>query len=111
MHELAIMQSVVRVCEREAAQRGFRRVESIALAVGALSGFEPECMFEFFPAAAAGSVAEGAQLTTRVIPAAIECPDCGYSGEAKGAECPQCGGWSFRLTQGREFYIDSIVVE
>ena len=77
----------------------------------ALSGFEPECMFEFFPAAAAGSVAEGAKLTTRVIPAAIECPDCGYSGEAKGAECPQCGGWSFRLTQGREFYIDSIVVE
>lgn len=84
MHELAIMQSVVRVCEREAAQRGFRRVESIALAVGALSGFEPECMFEFFPAAAAGSVAEGAKLVTRVIPAAIECPDCGYSGQAPG---------------------------
>ena len=99
------------VCEREAAEKGFRRVERIDLAVGALSGFEPECMFEFFPAAAAGSVAEGAKLTTRVIPAAIECPDCGYSGEAKGAECPQCGGWSFRLTQGREFYIDSIVVE
>ena len=56
MHELAIMQSVVRVCEREAAQRGFRRVESIALAVGALSGFEPECMFEFFPAAAGRGV-------------------------------------------------------
>ena len=111
MHELAIMQSVVRVCEREAAQRGFRRVESIALAVGALSGFEPECMFEFFPAAALGSVAEGAKLETRVIPAAIECRDCGYSGEAHGAECPQCGGWSFRLTQGREFYIDSIEVE
>ena len=111
MHELAIMQSVVAVCERESAEKGFRRVERIDLAVGALSGFEPECMFEFFPAAAAGSVAEGAKLTTRVIPAAIECPDCGYSGEAKGAECPQCGGWSFRLTQGREFYIDSIVVE
>ena len=111
MHELAIMQSVVGVCEREAAERGFRRVESIKLAVGALSGFEPGCMFEFFPAAAAGTVAEGARLETRVIPAAIECPDCGYSGEAKGAECPRCGGWSFRLTQGREFYIDSIVVE
>ena len=48
MHELAIMQSVVGVCEREAAERGFRRVESIKLAVGALSGFEPGCMFEFF---------------------------------------------------------------
>lgn len=46
------MQSVVAVCEREAAEKGFRRVERIDLAVGALSGFEPECMFEFFPAAA-----------------------------------------------------------
>lgn len=56
-------------------------------------------------------MAEGAKLVTRVIPAAIECPDCGYSGQARGAECPGCGGRSFRLTQGREFYIDSIEVE
>ena len=111
MHELAVMQSVVAVCEREAAEKGFRRVESVRLAVGTMSGFEPECMFEFFPAAAAGTVAEGARLETRVIPAAIECPDCGYSGEAKGASCPRCGGAGFRLTQGREFYIDSIEVE
>ncbi len=52
MHELAVMQSVVALCEREAAERGFRRVRSINLAVGAVSGIVPECMFEFFPAAA-----------------------------------------------------------
>ena len=111
MHELAIMQSAVALCEREAVEKGFSRVRSIALAVGAVSGFYPGCMFEFFPAAALGSVAEGARLETRVIPAAIECPDCGYTGEAHGVECPRCGGWGFRLTQGREFYIDSIEVE
>ena len=38
MHELAVMQSVVALCEREAAERGFRRVRSINLAVGAVSG-------------------------------------------------------------------------
>lgn len=88
MHELAIMQNVVSVCEREAGKHGFTRVKTIALAVGAVSGIVPECMFEFFPAAAAGTVAEGAKLTTRVIPASIECPDCGYSGEIQGFECP-----------------------
>ena len=111
MHELAIMQSVVAVCEREAAEKGFRRVESVRLAVGAMSGFEPECMFEFFPAAAAGTVAEGARLETRVIPAAIECPDCGYAGPIRGTECPRCGGWGYKLRQGREFYIESLEVE
>ena len=51
MHELAIMQNVVSVCEREAEKHGFKRVKTIALAVGAVSGIVPECMFEFFPAA------------------------------------------------------------
>lgn len=111
MHELAIMQSVVNVCEREAERQGFTRVESITLAVGAVSGIVPECLFEFFPATARGSVAEGARITTRTIPAAIECPDCGYAGEIRGLECPQCGGAAYRLVHGREFYIDSLEVE
>lgn len=70
MHELAIMQNVVSVCEREAEKHGFKRVKTIALAVGAVSGIVPECMFEFFPAAASGTVAEGAKLTTRARTAA-----------------------------------------
>ena len=50
-------------------------------------------------------------IRDRVIPASIECPDCGYSGEIQGFECPGCGGAGYRLTHGREFYIDSIEVE
>ena len=56
-------------------------------------------------------MAEGARITTRTIPAAIECPDCGYAGEIRGLECPQCGGAAYRLVHGREFYIDSLEVE
>ena len=111
MHELAIMQSVVNVCEREANSRGFRRVESITLSVGAVSGIVPECLYDFFPTAAKGSVAEGARLVTHTIPASIDCPDCGYSGEISGTECPRCGGWGYKLRQGREFYIESLEVE
>ncbi len=111
MHELAIMQGVVKVCEREAAKAGFKRVESITLSVGAVSGIVPECLEEFFPAAARGTVAEGARLVTRSIPAEISCPDCGYTGGIKGTECPRCGGWAYRLTKGREFFIESLEVE
>ena len=111
MHELAIMQSVISIVEREAARCGARRVESIRLRVGELSGIVPRCLEEFFPIAAAGTRSERARLEIEPLGARIECPDCGYSGEAHGAECPRCGGWGFRLTQGREFYIDSIEVE
>lgn len=111
MHELAIMQSVVNVCEQEAARQGFGRVERIALAIGSVSGIVPACLEDFFPIAAKGTVAEGAKLEMRSIPAAIECPDCGYKGEIKGSACPGCGGFGYRLTAGREFYIDSLEVE
>ena len=111
MHELGIMQGVVRVCMEEQARRGFSRVERIVLSVGAVSGIVPECLERFFPAAARGTVAEGAKLITHTIPAGIECPECGYSGEIHGSECPGCGGWAYRLTQGCEFYIDSLEVE
>lgn len=111
MHELAIMQNVVGVCEREAEKQGFARVEKIVLSIGELSGIVPECLREFFPIAAKGSVAEGAQIATRVISPEIECPDCGYAGGIRGFECPACGSTGFRLTHGREFYIDSLEVE
>ena len=111
MHELAMMEGVVRVCEREAARSGFARVESISLSVGAVSGVVPDCLREFFPTAARGTVAEGAKLVINTKPAVIECPDCGYSGEISGTECPRCGGRAYRLTGGREFYIESLEVE
>ena len=79
MHELAIMQGVVRVCEREAAKEGFGRVESVTLSVGAVSGVVPECLAEFFPIAAKGTVAEGARLVTRLIPAAVELFEIQYT--------------------------------
>ena len=111
MHELAIMQSVVKLCEKEAAAQGFERVRGIALAVGAVSGVVPECLEEFFPIAARGSVAEGARLDIRRVPAGIECPDCGYAGDIGGLDCPRCGGYGYRLVRGREFFIDSLEVE
>ena len=44
MHELAIMQSVISIVEREAARCGARRVESIRLRLGELSGIVPGCL-------------------------------------------------------------------
>ncbi len=111
MHELAIMQSVVNIVEREAARCGHVRVEAIKLRVGELSGIMPECLREFFPIAAAGTAAEGARLDIEPLPARISCLDCGYDGPPSGTECPGCGGYGFRLTAGREFYVESMEVE
>lgn len=111
MHELAIMQSVVRIVEDEQRRRGFDRLCRIKLKVGAVSGIVPACLMDYFPIAAAGSVAEGAELITETIPVTISCFSCGYEGAPKGAQCPECGGEAYKLLTGREFFVDSIEVE
>ena len=113
MHELAITESIIDLIGREAKDKGFQKVLAIRLRVGEYSGLVPECLLEFFPIAAKGSIAEGAELEIQSLPAAFRCLDCGYEGPAdrKNACCPRCRGTALRMTQGREFYVEDLKVE
>ena len=113
MHELAITKSVIELIESEQRDKGFTRVLEIRLRVGEYSGLVEDCIREFFPIAAKGSVAEVAGLEIEKIPAAFLCLDCGYEGaiDRKVACCPACGSVSVKMTAGREFYVDSLKVE
>ena len=110
MHELATTQNLVNICEDAAAREGFRRVVEIHLSIGAMTGIIPQALEEFFPYVSGDTVCEGARIVSKILPVRVECPTCGYSGEAEGFECPRCGG-GIRLTQGREFFVDSLAVE
>ncbi len=113
MHELAIAESVIGLVSAEAKDKGFHKVISIKLRMGEYAGIVPECLREFFPFAAKGSAAEGAELEIETIPAAFRCPDCGYEGavDRRAACCPDCGSTAIRMTAGREFFVDSLKVE
>lgn len=113
MHELSIARGIIGIVSAEAEKHGFSRVLEIRLSVGEYSGVVPECLREFFPYAAAGTAAEGAQLTVSTVPAEFECLDCGYTGAAdrQNACCPECRGTALRMTRGREFYVDSLRVD
>lgn len=112
MHELAIAKGIIDIVNDESAKQGFTHVEEIRLCVGEYSGVVPECLNEFFPYAAKGSPAEGAALTVRVPKTEFLCAECGYRGEIdrREAKCPVCGGTALRMTGGREFYVESLVV-
>ena len=113
MHELSIARSLISLVEREAEKEGFRRVLEIRLKMGEYSGLVPDCLREFFPIAAEGTPAEGAELVMETLPARFRCLDCGYEGEVdrKNACCPACRGAALRMTQGREFYVENLKVE
>ena len=113
MHELALAQSLVDLVEREAKKQGFHRALEIRLRLGEYSGVIPGYILDLFPHVAENTAAEGAALVFEELPGRFRCRDCGYEGpvDRRRACCPDCGGTALRLTQGREFFVDSLTVE
>ena len=113
MHELAITKSLIELIEAEAKQQKFDRALEITLKIGEFSGIVPECMEEYFPLAAEGTVAEGAKLVFELSRATFRCRDCGYEGEPdrQKACCPVCSGLSMQMLTGKEFLVESLKVE
>ena len=62
MHEKHLTEDLVRNIEALAASEGGRRVTRIKVRLGALSHFSPEHFREHFGTAAAGTIAEGAEV-------------------------------------------------
>lgn len=110
MHELSVCQALVSQLETVAAQHGGGRVELVKLRIGPLSGVEAALLRQAFPLAAAGSVAEGAELRIDAAPVVVQCQDCGASGEAAPNRmlCPACGGFRVRTVSGTEMLLESV---
>lgn len=113
MHELAITEGIMEAALPAAEKSGAKKILEIRLKIGELSGVFPECIEEYLNMLAKGTIAEGAKLKVEKIPISIRCGECGFEGpvERKNVRCPECGSGDFRITGGREYYVDSLEVE
>lgn len=113
MHELAITEGIVEVAVPAAEKAGAKRILEIHLKIGALSGVFPECIQDCLEAVTKGTIAEGAKLVVSEIPVKVYCRDCQLESEIdrKKIQCPHCGGQNFRVTAGREYFVESLKVE
>ena len=112
MHELSIACGIVRAAADEAARHGAARVVKLDVVVGALSGVEPGALEFCFPAAAAGTVCEGAELAIEVEPATGRCDQCATTSEVRDfmSPCPNCGAWPLGLEGGRAMTLRALEV-
>ncbi len=73
MHELSITRNVVAIaCEHA----GTRRVHSVHLRVGALSGIDPEAVRFCYDLCTEGTVAAGSRLEIEQVPGRARCDEC-----------------------------------
>jgi hydrogenase nickel incorporation protein HypA/HybF len=113
MHELAVCQALIEQVERVARQNEARRVISIVVTIGPLSGVEPQLLEHAYPLAAAGTLAEHAALEIEIVPVRVHCRSCGADSDAAANRlvCGACGDWQVDVTGGEEMILKRVELE
>lgn len=113
MHELPITESILKIALKHAENAGATRITDIYLVLGKLSSIVGESVQFYWDIVSEGTIAEGAELHFRFIPAEMICLDCDlrYHPAEGELRCPDCGGSHVRVIAGEEFNVEAIEVE
>jgi len=110
MHEVSIMAEAVQIAVASAREAGAGRITGLRLRVGRLSGAVPEALEFAWDVVRCGTMAEGAWLEIKTVPAAAWCETCQAEFDCADflVTCPRCQQPASRLVRGRELEIDSV---
>lgn len=112
MHELPITQSILDISLRHAHDANAQRITDIHVVIGQLSSFVDDAIQMYWDIISDGTIAVGATLHFRRIPAEIRCEQCQqtYSIRERDFICPHCGSCRGEVICGDELYVESIDV-
>ncbi|WP_238594018.1 hydrogenase maturation nickel metallochaperone HypA [Lebetimonas natsushimae] len=107
MHELSIVQSMMKIIEKHAKNR---EVERLVVKIGKMSGIEPYFLKESFDFFKEGTVCANAEMEIIEVNIKIKCFECGSESEIKGFDfhCPVCGSEKTKIISGEEMHIEYI---
>lgn len=113
MHELSIIEGIIKISQEEAKKNNVKRIIEIRIKVGEMSGVIPDIMQEYFDIASRGTLVQGAQLKIEKVPIKIKCQNCNSENiiDNMKIRCPICQSTNIKIISGRELYIDSLEVE
>jgi len=110
MHELSLAQNLLEIVCRAAEENGLTKVNTVAVVGGELGGIVLDALQFGFEVSSTGTVAQGAKLLYRELPALIRCSSCQheFSWKTYGYACPRCSNLGGEMFQGNEFYVEYI---
>lgn len=111
MHELFVTEQIRDIAVRYANEAGAMKITDIYVVVGELSSIVDDSVQFYWDYISAGTIAAGATLHFRRLPATFVCRRCdGQYGTKDGLACPACGSSDVHVVQGEEFYLEAIDV-
>ena len=113
MHELSVCMSLLEQVATIASERSAVSVVKIELDIGPLSGVEAELLKNAYPIAAAGTIAESAELIIHEAGIVVRCSDCGAETSAvpNRLVCGACGDFRTQVVSGDEMILKSLELE
>lgn len=111
MHELGIVYHIIRDVENVVRVNGVRRVSSVTLLLGEVSGVVPDLLLDAWRwAADKKPITEGSELIVEPVEAVTHCEACGrdYATVEYGKTCPHCCSGETYLLQGQDVMIKQI---
>jgi hydrogenase nickel incorporation protein HypA/HybF len=110
MHELSVCTALLEQVERIAREQNALSVCRIVLRLGPLSGIEPALLRHAYPLAAAGTIAEHAELRIDASEVVVRCTRCGEESTVPPNRllCQACGDFRTHLVSGDELLLQSV---
>ena len=110
MHELSICHNLVQQLCNISAQEKNKKLITVYLKIGPLSGVESELISAAFPIASANSPVKDAVLVIQAAPVVIQCQNCGNRNTVSinNLRCPDCDEWRTSLVGGDECLLEKI---
>ena len=111
MHELALSTAILETVMRHAKGR---RVTQVDMTIGTMRQVVPDSLDFYFGVVTRGTLAEGAKLEQKIVPAELRCRDCSRNWhpdpDFPDFRCPGCIGSNIQVLAGTEFEVESINV-
>jgi hydrogenase nickel incorporation protein HypA/HybF len=114
MHELPATQDILAVALETARSAGAARVTAVDVVIGDLSSMVDDSVQFYFDVLSRGTPAAGAALRVRRVHASATCAECGAVHTVippLSPVCESCGSLRISVRGGREFFIESILVD
>ncbi|SRR5512136_1289153 len=113
MHELPITEGLLNLALKHANQAGAKRITQLNLVIGQLASVVDDSIQFYWDIISKNTIAEGAKLEFRRVPAVLHCWNCEAEFSPNGRDylCPQCGSPRVKVVAGDDFLLESIDVD
>ncbi len=113
MHEMSIVEALMKQCEKIAKKNNAKKITAVHLKIGVLSGIEPHFLQSCFDIFKEHSICENSELFMDIQKIVVFCDDC----KAKNTLlknhfiCPNCQSENIKVVDGEDMMLMRLEME